>query len=213
MQMLVTQERVNRGGSKSRPLCVSFFLQILSLSDDSRIEAQTRIVQEYFSIYIPHVDVGHFARQEGVDGGWKINRNSQILGKMIEGAGWKNAKDSGTVQDDRGNAIDGPVPANGDNDGGLVAEGALRKFWNLMSVLRHEDCGIRPLRSEEFSYTALHRAGSVRSGRAIHDTSDHPRHGGSTGRALDPCVRWRATGVRFGNLGRHRAVRFKARQA
>ena len=67
MEVLVTQERVSRGCRKRRPLCVSFFLQILSLPDDSRIKAQARIVQEYLSIHLPDVNVAHLARQKSVD--------------------------------------------------------------------------------------------------------------------------------------------------
>ena len=65
---------------------------LFAFLDQARIKPETRIVEKDVAVYFPYVNLSGMARDDGACGGFKIKRDVQVLGKVVESTQWQHAE-------------------------------------------------------------------------------------------------------------------------
>src|SRR6476659_8204450 len=93
-------EHERAGLREGEPLAAALPLLAFALLHNTRIEADTGIVEENASIYFADIDADDFAGEQGLHRLLELKRDTQILGEMVESSHRQHAE-NGILVDQR----------------------------------------------------------------------------------------------------------------
>ena len=92
---------------------MSVFLLLFPLANEVWIEAHARIIHEHAAVDLADITLVTWPGEEITDGGFEVERNTDILGEMVQRAHRQNTKRCIGARELAGHGIDGPVTSPG----------------------------------------------------------------------------------------------------
>src|SRR5208282_4287840 len=114
---------------------MSVFLLLFALADEVWVEAYAGIIHEYAAVNLADIHLADLAGKEITDGGSEVERNTDILGEMVQRAHRQNTERCIGACELAGHCIDSALTSAGGDRVTAVAHGGCGQRRDIVAAL------------------------------------------------------------------------------